>query len=60
MQAYASALSKAGHVNCKTGPQLREALRRHWQEVFLFGMNDEVLHTGFAPMQQYRFAVCVG
>jgi hypothetical protein len=26
--------------------------------VFLFSMNDEVVHTGFYPMAHYLFAVC--
>ena len=58
-QAYASELSKAGHVNCKTGPDLVVALKQHWSNVFLFGMNDETLHTGFQPMAHYRIALCV-
>jgi len=58
-QAYASELSKAGHVNCKTEDDFRETLRRYWNEVFIFGMNDEVLHTGFGPMAHYRLALCV-
>lgn len=57
-QAYASSLSSEGHINCKTGEQLRATLLRHWNNVFLFGMNDEVLHTGFSPMCQYRLAIC--
>jgi 2-polyprenyl-3-methyl-5-hydroxy-6-metoxy-1,4-benzoquinol methylase len=57
-QPYASPPSKAGHVNCKTGPGLAELMSRHFHHVFLFGMNDEVLHTGFAPMAHYRFALC--
>jgi SAM-dependent methyltransferase len=58
-QAYASELSKAGHVNCKTGAAFKRSLERHWSQVFLFGMNDETLHTGFHPMAHYRLAVCV-
>lgn len=59
-QPYASALSKQGHVNCKNGHQFRESLLRHWAQVFVFGMNDETLHTGFSPMQNYRLAICTG
>lgn len=58
-QAYASELSKAGHVNCKTGPDLKKTLEGFWSNVFLFGMNDEALHTGFQPMAHYRLALCV-
>jgi 2-polyprenyl-3-methyl-5-hydroxy-6-metoxy-1,4-benzoquinol methylase len=58
-QAHASELSRAGHVNCKTGPALRKLLARHWRHVFLFSMNDETLHTGFEAMAHYRLALCV-
>ena len=47
-QAYASEGSKAGHVNCKDGKEYRAVMERHFANVFLFSMNDEVVHTGFA------------
>lgn len=59
-QAYASELSRAGHVNCKTEDDLRATLKRYFRNVFVFGMNDEVVHTGFAPMCHYRLAICTG
>lgn len=59
-QTYASKLSKLGHVNCKTEDSLRETLKRYFHNVYLFGMNDEVLHTGFGPLCHYRFAICNG
>ncbi len=58
-QQYASELSRAGHVNCKTGADLKATLLRWWRQVFLFGMNDETLHTGFPPMAHYLMALCV-
>lgn len=58
-QAYASRLSKEGHINCHSGDDLRAACLQHWRHVLMFGMNDETLHTGFLPMSQYLFAVCV-
>jgi 2-polyprenyl-3-methyl-5-hydroxy-6-metoxy-1,4-benzoquinol methylase len=57
-QAYASPQSKAGHVNCKTGPDLKKTMERHFHSVFLFSMNDEVVHTGYYPMAQYLLALC--
>jgi 2-polyprenyl-3-methyl-5-hydroxy-6-metoxy-1,4-benzoquinol methylase len=57
-QAYASQQSKIGHVNCKSGRQLKFLLERYFHSVFLFSMNDEVVHTGFYPMAHYLFAVC--
>ena len=57
-QQYASEMSKMGHVNCKTGEALQELMQSYFQHVFIFSMNDEVVHTGFYPMAQYLFAVC--
>jgi 2-polyprenyl-3-methyl-5-hydroxy-6-metoxy-1,4-benzoquinol methylase len=57
-QAYASQMSKEGHVNCKTGEQLKWACAQFFHNVFLFSMNDEVVHTGFAPMAHYLFVLC--
>lgn len=59
-QAHAHELSRDGHVNCKTGMRLRDDAKRYFRNVFLFGMNDEVLHTGFAPMCHYLFVLCTG
>lgn len=57
-QAYASAPSKAGHVNCQDGGQLKATLRAYFHNVFVFSMNDEVVHTGFYPMAHYLLALC--
>ena len=56
-QNHASAQSKAGHVNCKTGDALKSTLERYFHTVFMFSMNDEVVHTGFFPLAQYLLAV---
>jgi protein-L-isoaspartate O-methyltransferase len=56
-QEHASPQSKAGHVNCKTEEQLRGFMQRHFDNVFIFAMNDEVVHTGFGPMAHYRLAL---
>jgi 2-polyprenyl-3-methyl-5-hydroxy-6-metoxy-1,4-benzoquinol methylase len=57
-QIFASPLSKEGHINCKTGDNLRELMQRYFNTVFMFSMNDETLHTGFMPMSHYLLAVC--
>jgi len=59
-QAYASSPSKEGHVNCKNGQDLKKLIKKYFDHAFLFGMNDEVLHTGFAPMCQYLFVLGTG
>jgi hypothetical protein len=58
-QVYASDISKAGHINCMSAGELRLAMENHFGPVFMFGMNDEVLHTGFDGMRHYNFAVGV-
>lgn len=57
-QAYASPQSKEGHVNCKTGEGLKETLERFFHTVFVFSMNDEVVHTGYFRMANYILGVC--
>jgi 2-polyprenyl-3-methyl-5-hydroxy-6-metoxy-1,4-benzoquinol methylase len=57
-QKYASPQSLAGHVNCKAGDDLKKLMKEHFHNVFIFSMNDEVVHTGFKPMAQYLLAVC--
>jgi SAM-dependent methyltransferase len=59
-QAYASPASKEGHVNCKDGEELRALMLKYFDNVFLFSMNDEVVHTGFHPMAHYLIALCCG
>lgn len=52
-QPYASSLSKAGHVNCKDYSGLKSLLEKYFANVFVFSMNDEVVHTGFPQMSNY-------
>lgn len=55
--AYASAASQEGHINLYTAPRFRETIGRFFHTVFLFGMNDEIVHVGFEPMTHYLLAV---
>lgn len=59
-QAYASAQSKLGHVNCKSAPDLKGLMLEFFHNVFMFSMNDEVVHTGHHKMAHYVFAVGAG
>jgi 2-polyprenyl-3-methyl-5-hydroxy-6-metoxy-1,4-benzoquinol methylase len=59
-QVYASPPSKAGHVNCKDAAELKALMLAHFANVFVFSMNDEVVHTGFSPLAHYLFAVGAG
>ena len=56
-QAYASPPSRAGHVNCKDAAGLKETLSRFFHNVFIFSMNDEIVHTGFYPLAHYLFGL---
>lgn len=57
---YATPRSKVQHINLKSSAGLRELMARYFENVFMFGMNDEVLHTGYAPMCHYLWAVGAG
>jgi 2-polyprenyl-3-methyl-5-hydroxy-6-metoxy-1,4-benzoquinol methylase len=56
-QSHASPQSKEGHVNCKSGEAFKRVLERYFNTVFMFSMNDEVVHTGFYPMAHYLLGV---
>ena len=57
-QKYASPPSKAGHVNCKRAVELKKLMSHFFHNVFIFSMNDEVVHTGFHPLAHYLWALC--
>ncbi len=57
-QIHASIQSREGHINCKDHNGLKELLSFYFQNVFIFSMNDEVVHTGFYPMANYLIALC--
>ena len=59
-QAYASVQSKLGHVNCKSAPDLKKLMQEYFHNVFIFSMNDEVVHTGHHKMAHYVFAIGAG
>ena len=56
-QNYASQASKEGHVNCKTAKEFKSLMSVYFNNVFLFSMNDEVIHTGFEKMSHYFFTI---
>lgn len=57
-QAYASSISRAGHVNCKSMPDLKRTMEKYFFNVFMFSMNDEMIHTGYHKLAHYLMAVC--
>jgi 2-polyprenyl-3-methyl-5-hydroxy-6-metoxy-1,4-benzoquinol methylase len=59
-QAYASKYSREGHVNCKDQPGLKKTMGKFFRNIFIFSMNDEVIHTGYGKMSHYNIALCCG
>lgn len=57
---YASEWSQEGHINLKSADSLKTAMQQYFHNVFIFSMNDEVVHTGFYPMAHYLLAIGVG
>lgn len=57
-QQFASDISKKGHVNIYSPERLEQTLRKHFDFVFLFAANDEVVHTGYLSLAHYLIAVC--
>lgn len=57
-QEFASKYSRLGHINCKSQDDLKIFLKKYFKNVFMFSMNDEVIHTGFSKMSHYNIGVC--
>ncbi len=58
--AYASEGSQIGHINLKSHAEMRELMKRYFENVFMFSMNDEIVHTGYGPMAHYLIGMGVG
>jgi 2-polyprenyl-3-methyl-5-hydroxy-6-metoxy-1,4-benzoquinol methylase len=54
---YASTESMAGHVNMFSAQRLKDVMSIFFNTVFIFSMNDEIVHTGYYPMAHYLFSV---
>jgi len=57
---YAAPLSQQGHINLKGANTLKELLLKYFKNVFIFSMNDEMVHTGFYPMAHYLMSISTG
>ena len=56
---HASLRSREGHVNLFDPDRLYATLKPFCSQVFIFSMNDEMVHTGFSKMAHYLIALCV-
>jgi 2-polyprenyl-3-methyl-5-hydroxy-6-metoxy-1,4-benzoquinol methylase len=57
---FASEASMEGHINLKSADTLKELMSRYFHNVFVFSMNDEVVHTGYSPMAHYLLVMGAG
>lgn len=57
-QKFSRPTKISGHINCKSGINLKIFLEKFFYNVIIFSMNDEIVHTGFDKMACYLFAVC--
>ena len=59
-EKFASPFSKEGHVNLKRYEDLEDIGQKYFNNHFIFGMNDEVVHTGFPAMAHFHWLIGVG
>ena len=57
---YATKRSAVQHINLKSHKTLKELMGKYFKNVFMFSMNDEVVHTGYEKMAHYIFGVGTG
>ena len=57
---YASPCSQVQHINLKSMQTLRELMEQYFENVFIFGMNDEVVHTGYHGMSHFIWSIAAG
>lgn len=57
---YTAERSRKGHINMFDEKRLRDTLLIYFKHVFVFSMNDEMVHTGFSKMAHYFIALCCG
>lgn len=56
---YATYRSKVQHINLKSMKDLKELTTSYFDYTFMFGMNDEILHTGYPDMCHYIWSMGV-
>lgn len=59
-QQYSAENITGAHVNVYNGENFYRMLKQHFQNVYLFTQNDEIIHTGHLRMANYLIAVCSG
>ena len=57
-QEHMAKRSQIGHINLFDEERLKNTLLKYFSYVFVFSMNDEMVHTGFPKMAHYFMALC--
>lgn len=57
-ERYSNPDLAGAHVNMYTAQRLVDSLQGYFHNVFLFGANDEMVHTGYPEMCHYLLALC--
>ena len=55
---HASDISKIVNKNLYSSNDLKKLLKKYFGNVFIFSMNDELVHTGYSKMAHYLIALC--
>jgi len=58
-ERFASPRSQVGHINLFEPDRMIFTLENYFRHVFLFSMNDEVVHTGYSKTAHYLIGLCV-
>ncbi len=53
-------IQQDGSCELQVSGRIKDFRRKFFQNVFMFSMNDEVVHTGYGKMAHYNIALCCG
>ncbi len=56
---YRSTRSKQQHIYEYKPEELKKICEKHFDRVFQFSMNDEVINTGFSKLSWFNFFICI-
>jgi 2-polyprenyl-3-methyl-5-hydroxy-6-metoxy-1,4-benzoquinol methylase len=57
---YATWRSSVQHINLHGYESLKSLMTSYFNNVLMFSMNDEVVHTGYSKMSHYLFSIGIG
>jgi 2-polyprenyl-3-methyl-5-hydroxy-6-metoxy-1,4-benzoquinol methylase len=58
-QIYASEINKNAHINCMDVEHAKICMGKFFKSIFVFSMNDEIIHTGYHKMSHYNIYLCI-